>query len=596
MILSKLKEFADTQMSLPPEMYGETRIRWIIELRQDGTLEGFTPLGGTGKADKRGIIYRVPDVIRARAIKPKLLADNGEYTLGVPRPDQDLDAVRERHQQFINLVHKCAAETGEPSVKAIDVFLQTWQPDLAKLPNDFNPEDVMTFRVDSVIPAVELENVKEFWASYTSGGEDDTRPRMTCLVTGKLGPVEQRLPVKIKNIPGGQPAGISLVSANKGPFTSYGLENALTSPISRKAAEHYGKALNHLIATKDTRVYVGPLVYVFWTREATDFDFLSYVEEPDPKTVKNLFDAPKHGKQVHESDANQFYALALSASGGRAVVRDWLETTIPEAEENLRRWFNAQDIVDAYGQNGRPFSVRALAYSAYRDASKEMTASIPAALMRVALKWDYLPSNLLTRAVNRNRAEGDVKHARAALIKLILTKQGVPMTDMESLNPTPNLPDPERVAYHCGRLLAELEGAQRAALGKVNATLIDRYYGSASSTPAKVFPVLLRRSRAHLAKLRKERPSTHNAIDTRLQEIIVAIGALLTPDAAVNPTKRQEQIETMMMGSKLPNFPKSLDMSSQGVFALGYYHQRAADRAAAIAAKEAKNKGAIADA
>lgn len=590
MILTRLKEFADTQMSLPPEMYGEVRIRWMIELRNDGSLESVTPLGGTDKTDKNGIPYIAPTIVRAAGIKPKLLADNGEYVLNIPRDPRKAERVAESHRQFVELIKICAETTEEPSVKAVLAFLNSWDSDTTKLPGAFKPDDVLTFRVDGIIPAVEVRSVQEFWANYTAGGEDDNRPIMTCLVTGELGPVERRLPVKIKRIPDGQMAGTSLVSANAQPFTSYGLENSLTSPISRAAGERFAKALNHLIATKDSRVYVGPLVYVFWTREKTDFDFLSYIEEPNTKTVKHLFDSAQSGRQVHDAKANQFYALALSASGGRAVVRDWLETTIPEAEDNLRRWFSAQSIVDAYGQKGKPLGVRPLIYSAYRDASKEMTASVPAALMRMALKWSYLPIDLLTRAVNRNRAEGNVTRPRAALIKLVLTKQGVLMTEMESLNLAPDLPDSERVAYHCGRLLAELEAAQRAALGRVNATLTDRYYGSASSTPAKVFPVLLRSSRAHLSKLRKTKPSTHSAIDGRLQEIMVAIGTVLTPEANTDPAKRQEQIELMMTGMSLPNFPTSLDMPAQGLFALGYYHQRAADRAAAITAKEAAKK------
>lgn len=61
-------------------------------------------------------------------------------------------------------------------------------------------------------------------------------------------------------------------------------------------------------------------------------------------------------------------------------------------------------------------------------------------------------------------------------------------------------------AYLCGRLLAVLEATQRAALGDVNATIVDRYFGTASSAPASVFGRLLRGAQPHLGKLRRDRP------------------------------------------------------------------------------------------
>ncbi len=135
------------------------------------------------------------------------------------------------------------------------------------------------------------------------------------------------------------------------------------------------------------------------------------------------------------------------------------------------------------------------------------------------------------------------------------------MTEMQELNPDPSLAGAELHAYHCGRLLAEIEAVQRAALGQVNASVTDRYYGSASSTPASVFPALMRGVRVHLGNLRRRSPGTHAALDNRIADIV----------------------------AKLPDFPRTLTMRSQGLFALGYYHQRARDRAEAQAAREARD-------
>lgn len=107
-----------------------------------------------------------------------------------------------------------------------------------------------------------------------------------------------------------------------------------------------------------------------------------------------------------------------------------------------------------------------------------------------------------------------------------------------SLNP--EYPDP---AYHMGRLFAELEKSQEDALPGLNATIKDRFFGAASATPASVFPRLIRMNQHHLGKLEPAKKSYH---EKRIQDIC----------------------------QKLNVFPSHLTLSQQGLFALGYYHQR----------------------
>lgn len=111
--------------------------------------------------------------------------------------------------------------------------------------------------------------------------------------------------------------------------------------------------------------------------------------------------------------------------------------------------------------------------------------------------------------------------------------------DKNNLNP----------AYLCGRLLAELENIQKAAI-RPNLTFVERYYATASTAPASVFGTLLRLSQAHLARLRKQKPGLYMVLQQRLEEI----------------------------QSRIAVFPKVLKLEEQGLFALGYYHQRAYTR------------------
>ena len=489
MILTKLNDFATEQMTLPPAMYAELKIRWLVDLNLDGTLKGnFIPLGGDTKANKRGNTFTVPFVGRTGNIQPKLLADSAEYVLGIPRPDPKLERVADCHQQFKELIQKCWAVTQDPKLQAIQIFLNDWKPEkLAEcLPSGFkidkfDASDNITFQVDGVIIADARSNnhqIEQFWAKLTSGDGEDSKESgsiATCLITGDEGLVVQRMPLLIKGLIGGQPSGTALVSANSDPFTSYGLKNSLTSPISRSAAEKFAKALNHLLADRQHRIYIGSTAYVFWTKEKTTFDPINFLDSPEPETVKNLLESPLSASQMYGVESQDFYALSLTTSIARSVIRDWLETTIVNVERHLKEWFNNQKIVGKDGEVGKPLSISKLAISLlrakkngqspdYETIKKELQPTISTALIRHALHGSRLSDDLLIKLVNRNRAEQDITYPRAVLIKLILISQGkIAMSEMESLNLNPSLEGQEKAAYHCGRLLAELEAIQRSA-------------------------------------------------------------------------------------------------------------------------------------
>ena len=556
MILSKLVEFADSQLHLPPEMYAPVRVRWLVRLDATGRLEGFTALEGTDRAGKKGELLVVPTLSRSSGIRPKLLVDNGEYSLGLSRDAARSHRTKEAHTAFTELVRTCALATGEPSVVAVQKFLERRTPDLERLPIDFDPATIVAFAVAGVAPT-ELESVQAFWAQYTVG--DGLQPVGTCLVTGKVGSVVQRLPVKIRGLPGGQRAGTSLVSANAPAFEHYGFKNALNSPISREAGEKFTKALSHLLNDPRRHVVVGPLVYVFWTANEA-LDLPGYLERPDLAGVRALFEAPASGVNPSQIDENEIYALALSANGGRAVIRDWVSSSFVQLRKSLKLWFKMQQMCDPYGCMVPPLGVYALAAAVYRDASRDMEAALPASLLSTALHGSRPAADVLPKTLARVRAENDVTRAQAALIKLVLTTQGVPMDAMEALNPDPALKDEDRKAYLCGRLLAALEAAQRSALGNLNNSLTDRYYRGACTAPATVFPLLLKLSRAHVSKLRRVRPQAAQAVERRLEEIV----------------------------SELSHFPVALTLEQQGLFSLGFYHQRAAMRAAIRLRREAE--------
>jgi CRISPR-associated protein Csd1 len=274
-------------------------------------------------------------------------------------------------------------------------------------------------------------------------------------------------------------------------------------------------------------------------------------DEPDSeeavRVINTVYSGDPNALRAFEDES--FFATSLSGNGARTVVLSWLNVTLADAYRSLAEYFRAHAIVAPDGSAALRYSVRRLANAMVRDPQKQQAPrGDVAALMRYALAGTPLPLDLLNQAVLRCRAEQGVRRDRAALIKMVLSSREKTFNEggrMEQLNSEEKTP-----AYLCGRLLAVLDSIQRQALGNPNTTIIDRFYGSASATPASVFGTLMRGAQPHLAKLRKDRPGAYRALSERLE----------------------------IISEDLKTFPPTLTLKQQGIFALGFYHQRAEDR------------------
>ena len=545
MLLEKLIEYPE-QLGLPPSLYVEGPLRYWINLDTQGRF--LPPLVDTADPSsprtRRGQRRMLPQAVRSSGIRPLLLADKADYTLGFTAAEKRAARARACHEAYVNLVERCFNETREPDVQAVLNFLRSNPLDLVQPDESFDPSGIISFQVEGRT-VIDNPAVQAFWAAANT---DPEAPPMQCLVCGNWRPVLERLQAKIKGIPGGQSAGTSLISANAAAFWSYGLTASLISPTCSRCGEGFTRGINELLSGTQTRFASGGSVFVFWTRAETEFNFLSALEDPDPTQVRTLMESAWAGRPS-DVDDEPFYALSLSANGGRAVVRDWMDTTVGQARKNLATWFQGQRIAAGYDGEQRYYGLRALAFATVREP-RDLPVTTTRNLTHAVFTGNPLPMDIMARAIRRNRAEQGVTRPRAALIRLVLLGETGDheeeyMVQLDATNIDP--------AYLCGRLLAVLEEAQREAIRGLSTSLVDRFYGTASSAPLSVFPTLVRGSRAHLSKLRRDNPGAHFAIDNRMEDILTKLTA--------------EQ-----------GFPKSLNLKEQGVFALGYYHQRAHDR------------------
>jgi CRISPR-associated protein Csd1 len=562
MILRRLCEAAP-QFEFPPFGYQEGPIKWLVSLDSCGRLIGCIPTveEGTRKSD-RGKRMLFPFTKRTSQVAPQLLADKADYALGLVSPDasnRDKAQSELRHRAFVALLSDFASATAFGPAIVVLTFLRQGPHEW---PDDMEPGDMVTFEVDARLLIDEPE-VRGYWAARVAALEERGHSG-TCLVCGRERAIADPHPLLIKRVPGGQSSGCALVSVNADAFDSYGHKKGLSqAPVCWDCARSYAEVLGALLADPRHHYTIQDRVaWVFWTRKPSSFDPNSILFAPRPEDIRDLLDGVQTGVRQELDDNEAFYALALSGSGGRVVFRDWLESTVPRVQANLARYFESLAIVDYEGGNAPPIGLYALLGSTLptksKDPWKDLSPNLAAQLVRAVLTNGRIPQTVLDRAVCRARAEQGVTRPRAALIKLCLLYAA---NQKEGINLTVDLNrETDDTAYLCGRLFAVLESVQRAAIPGAKQTVTDRYYGAASSAPASVFGSLLRQTQGHLAKLRKTKEGAYFRLEQTLEEVL----------------------------GRLSAFPRTLTLADQGLFALGYYQQKASERASMLEAAARK--------
>ena len=413
---------------------------------------------------------------------------------------------------------------------------------------------------------IERDDIRNWWRDFFSADfavQQAAGTKGLCQVTGRETTIGASVKTKIKGlVPIGCRADAYLVTGLNAA-DSFNLSGAEASMVSPEGIDGFTRALNGLIANafdgKTTSHRVGGVMFLFWTRQQQTQQFM-VLFEPDPEQVASLLATISKGRQrATDLDNEAFYLLTLSGNSARVVVRDYLETTLVGIQQALATWFSDLTIADisrdGQGFPTSTFPLWQLVISTAFD-SDGVAPDTPARLMAAAIQGLPVPDSILNSCLRRLRAEGaqGFQPARMALIKLILIRKGIPMT--ETLNT-----DDTHPAYIYGRLLSVFEQIQYDALGDVNAGVVDKFYGTFSVAPALVFSRLFANAQNHLRKMKSEKPGAFVNNDKLLSEIV----------------------------SLLPAAPPSgqLALKDQGRFALGYYHQRA-KRFQDIAERKAK--------
>ena len=564
MILQALAKYYERIPNVAEEGFQKQEIPFIIVLTRQGDFVGLLDTREVEGKKKRARSFIVPkSVKRASGIAANLLWDNTAYVLGRPKPDKKkdveklLERAKEQQVSFIGRIRDTFSDNlSDEGIKAVIRFLE--KKDYEKLFNHPLWNEIeesganITFQLEGDTELIcQREVVKK---AILSSPKDELTDSQICLVSGNPD-TPARLHTAIKGVWGAQSSGANIVSFNLDAFKSFGKEQGYNAPVGVKSEFAYTTALNTML-TKGSRqrIQVGDASTVFWAEKKHELEdwFADIFGEPakgaseqDNAAINALFKAPETGAKPVLDDSTKFYVLGLSPNASRIAIRFWYAGTVAEVEKNIRQHFKDIEIEHAPHNPSYLSLFRLLVSTALQGKSDNIQPNLAGDFMRAILASTPYPATLLSSAVRRIRAEHEITYPRASLIKAVLIRNARFYKTKQTKEVGMSLDTSNtNTGYRLGRLFAVLEKVQEEASPGINATIRDRFYGSASSVPVTVFPHLMKLKNHHIAKLE----SKGRAVN--LEKIIGEI---------VDDIK---------------DFPGHLSLDDQGRFAVGYYHQR----------------------
>lgn len=562
-LLSALVRAYDRLPDKPVFGYSVEKIGFCVVLNADGSVADVVDLRGDDKKRSPRMMLVPQAKKRTVGIDPNVLWDKTPYALGVTggagkRTAAEHAAFKARHLDWL-------ADATDEGLVALRRFLEGWSPEKFALPpwHDDVRDQNLVFRLSSEFTFLhDRPAARELCRRIGAEGASDAQ---ICLVTGDAAPVA-RLHPSIKGVWGAQSSGASLISFNLDAFTSYGHEQGDNAPVSEAAAFAYTTALNRYLADPNHRIQIGDASTVFWadcedqqTAAEADrwaaFMFGNRALAGDDESVaenriKEKLLLMRDGKSLPQvapelDEGVRFHVLGLAPNAARLSVRFWWESDFGTLAENYRRYLT--DIaIEPPPRDGWPPLWRYLTELAVLGKRENVPPLVAGDWMRTIITGTPYPLTLMSTALMRIRADGEVNALRAAILKSVLIRNFQSKEAPVALDPANT-----NRGYLLGRLFAVYEEVQRAALGgNVNATIKDKFYGSASATPQKVFRTLDAGSQNHFSKLRKQSPGRL----VNLEKLLISITDLMEPGN--DP------------------IPASLASAEQALFGIGYYHQR----------------------
>lgn len=583
-LIAALNRAYDTIPDLPRLGFVGTKISYVLRIDADGNPTGIPDDIRSHTAKKSVaptiLVPREPGVKVTSGIHADFLWGKPSYVLGMPdvsdltdEDDRQIDQnkanirAERQHAAFKERNLALLADATHSGLIAFKKFLTSWDP--ATLPDLGWPDDmrdgILIVAFDDEATSTTLFDLDEARVIWEKECAPSDIVEGVCLVTGSVGPMA-RLHPGIKGVKGAQPSGASIASFDKDAFCSYGWTQGSNASVSEAVAFRYGQTLNHfLVYGSGHNFQLGDTTVVFWA-EGPDADtsdtaleifgqiVLPFDQKMASARVASILSKLATGARLQEIDpalaANvKFHIAGLAPNSSRIVTRFFLSDSFGEIVNNYNRFLEdmtvnnqrPKDTVQWYLRETAPFG-----------EDKRVHSNLAGQWMRSILTGTDYPSTLSPAVLTRIKADGDVNLRRVQILKALLVRnyrKAVPM----ALDPNFS-----NKGYLLGRLFSAYEQVQRRAIPNAKATIKEKFFASAATSPRRVFPALARGVENHLTKIRRQ---NGDKLKGFFQRMIEDIAGRLDP---LNDP-----------------FPSRLSPEEQSLFALGYYHQNAFRKEAA---------------
>ena len=577
MILKALYDYYNRCEDLPASGMEEKEIGFVIVISKEGKFVRFEDCRIDNKQAKTYLVKK--HVGRASGVVANYLYDNSSYVLGYAENTKAKKDVKEQTKKHPDRENACLEAFKEKvfsiyetypdsmDLAAICKFYQQNKEEiLSSVSQDSLWEDIkknlskkystFSFRIDGDLKIVAEK--KELLQLENS--EDDNNGNGFCLITGNKGTTVDTTTATM--IPGSQAtAKLVAFQVNSG-YDSYGKKKCGNAPITKDAEFAYTTALNAMLQKGSHNKFgVGNRTFVFWASsnaeaaeqtEESLFDLLGFVDEEQDDSnarieqVRKVFTSIYSGTLKTSLD-DRFYILGLAPNSARIAVVYWSECSLKEFAEKILRHFDDMEIIDTR-KAGKPYmGIKSmLAAVTLNGKQSEATPNLSEAVVKSIFQGTPYPFTLFSACIRRIRAESGnkdnnaIRIARMAIIKAYLNRINDNNKKINTMLDKSNT----NQGYLCGRLFAVLENLQYAA--NKQDSIRSGYMNAASSTPSAVYPTILKLSNSHYSKLAKDKKGLAMYFDNQKKEIMAQIS----------------------------DFPDTLDLSDQGRFFLGYYHQK----------------------
>lgn len=574
MILQALYDYyqrkaADLDSNIAPRGFERKGIPFIIVIDKEGNfinLEDTRSGEGKQKRAKTFLVLKTKSRTGSKASETaNVFWDHWGYVLGQPKEETEkaIGDAEKQNSTFVGQVKQLSVKYPDNNQFAAVCKFYEHEESIQMLLQHENwkecyriPGCNLSFRIaaEASIVAEHDDLSMEVEVKIELNSEVPTQSSDgICLITG------ERLPIAIlhsvTSIPGGKSGGKLVGFQKNSGYDSYYKEQGLNAPISKKAEDAYTTALNVLLGRDSKNKFkIADISVVFWAQQQTNFEnqfsfFFSAPQKDDPdqniREVKALFEAIHTGK-LNTEGHTPFYILGLAPNAARISIRFWKTGKVADFAKNIAKHFEDLEIIRSKKDEREYFSLfNLLSNVSFEFKVDNVPPNLAGKVIESVLDGTKYPDTLQQQCIRRVRAEQHVNRIRAAILKAYLNRKETIYNTNEKLITMSLDLENKNQGYLCGRLFAVLEKIQEDAQPGINATIKDRYYGAASSTPVTVFGRLLNLSNHHLAKL-----------------------------GGGSKTYYEKMIQGIMTGVSSNGLPAHLSLDDQSRFAIGYYHQR----------------------